>query len=270
MYKLIFSDLDETLLIGNEVPLFNQEAILKAKQKGVKFVPCTGRGYDMVGVIMDQLKMTGKGDEYLVCYNGALVCDCKEFKPLYFKGLDYEVCRKIFDFGLKYDVCFMVFTLEGCHFFRPSEFEVKRKDSQHAKHYELELDEFYKIQNTHVCKFLFQNFDENYLLSIKDEIPQDILDECEITLSSSRYLEFNAKNVSKGEGVKFLSNYLSIPIEEVIAIGDNYNDTSMIIEAGMGVAVKCAKDDIKEKADYVTEKDFDEGAVKEVIERFIL
>ena len=36
MYKMILSDLDETLLVNHHVPKVNQEAIFKAKEKGVK------------------------------------------------------------------------------------------------------------------------------------------------------------------------------------------------------------------------------------------
>ncbi len=46
MYKLIFTDLDETLLANHHIPSVNLEAINKAKEKGVKIIPCTGRGYD--------------------------------------------------------------------------------------------------------------------------------------------------------------------------------------------------------------------------------
>lgn len=48
MYKILFSDLDETLLVNHHVPSFNQEAIRKARQKGVRFVVATGRSYNMI------------------------------------------------------------------------------------------------------------------------------------------------------------------------------------------------------------------------------
>ena len=41
-YKIIFSDLDNTLLVDNHIPSFNLEAIKKAQEKGVKFVICIG------------------------------------------------------------------------------------------------------------------------------------------------------------------------------------------------------------------------------------
>lgn len=48
MYKLMLSDLDETLLVDHHVPYFNCEAIKKARDKGVKFVVATGRSYNMI------------------------------------------------------------------------------------------------------------------------------------------------------------------------------------------------------------------------------
>ena len=58
--------------------------------------------------------------------------------------------------------------------------------------------------------------------------------------------------------------------EQVIAMGDNYNDESMIREAGLGVAVKNAVDAVKNVAQYITENDNNNGAVAEVIEKYIL
>ena len=45
MYKLMLSDLDETLLVKHHVPEFNVEAIKAARKKGLKFVPATGRAW---------------------------------------------------------------------------------------------------------------------------------------------------------------------------------------------------------------------------------
>jgi 3-deoxy-D-manno-octulosonate 8-phosphate phosphatase KdsC-like HAD superfamily phosphatase len=59
-------------------------------------------------------------------------------------------------------------------------------------------------------------------------------------------------------------------INDTIAIGDNYNDISMIKEAGLGVCVSSAENDVKKICNYICEKDYFEGAVKELIDKFIL
>jgi hydroxymethylpyrimidine pyrophosphatase-like HAD family hydrolase len=44
----------------------------------------------------------------------------------------------------------------------------------------------------------------------------------------------------------------------------------MIKEAGLGVVVNNAMDDVKQIANYICNKKLDEGGVKEALEKFIL
>ena len=57
-------------------------------------------------------------------------------------------------------------------------------------------------------------------------------------------------------------------MEKTIAIGDQHNDLPMIERAGLGIAVQNADESLKAKADYVTDRAHEEGAVAEVIEKF--
>ncbi len=77
------------------------------------------------------------------------------------------------------------------------------------------------------------------------------------------------KGVSKGNAIKILCDLYDIDREEVIAIGDNENDISMIEYAGMGIAVGNAAEALKAKADYITGDYLDDG-VAEAIEKFAL
>ena len=53
--KIIFSDVDETLVVKNEVPECNREAIanLRKKNPDVKFVIATGRPYSLAEKIIN-------------------------------------------------------------------------------------------------------------------------------------------------------------------------------------------------------------------------
>ena len=64
------------------------------------------------------------------------------------------------------------------------------------------------------------------------------------------------------------SDFLGVPIEHAVAIGDEENDISMIRNAGVGVAMKNAVQSVKDAADYITEHDNNEDGVAEVIEKF--
>ena len=94
--------------------------------------------------------------------------------------------------------------------------------------------------------------------------------ELSLSFSSNRYMEINASGINKGFAIKWLCNYLKIDIKNSMAIGDNYNDYTMIKEAGIGVVVNNAMDDVKQIANYICEKKCEEGGVKEALEKFIL
>ena len=105
---------------------------------------------------------------------------------------------------------------------------------------------------------------------IAHELNKFTKDQIAVSYSSNRYLEFNALGVNKGYGLKWLADYLGIDLKETIAIGDNYNDVEMIKTAALGICVACGDSEIKESAQYVTKSDYYQGAVKEVIEKFVL
>ena len=57
--------------------------------------------------------------------------------------------------------------------------------------------------------------------------------------------------------------------EEMICVGDGFNDLTMIEYAGLGVAMANAQEIVKESADYIT-KSNDEDGVLHVIERYMM
>ena len=69
--------------------------------------------------------------------------------------------------------------------------------------------------------------------------------------------------------MKILMKRYGIKKEEIICIGDNENDISMIKAAGLGVAMGNAIKKVKESADYITDTNNNSG-VSKVINEFIL
>ena len=92
----------------------------------------------------------------------------------------------------------------------------------------------------------------------------------DVSYSSNRYLEFNKKGVNKGTGLQHLASILDIDIKDTIAIGDNYNDLSMIQAAGLGVGVANTVEEMKPLCDVITEHTCEEDGVAEVIYKYAL
>jgi Cof subfamily protein (haloacid dehalogenase superfamily) len=101
------------------------------------------------------------------------------------------------------------------------------------------------------------------------ELSVGLGDKIEIFFSSEFLLEFGSTDCNKGSAIKWLSSKLNINLNQVIAIGDNHNDLQMLTAAGLGVAVEGAVQAAKNAADYTTKKTAPQGAVAEVIEKFL-
>ncbi len=63
----------------------------------------------------------------------------------------------------------------------------------------------------------------------------------------------------KAEGLKKAVELLGLERENIMAIGDNYNDMGMLEYAGIGVAVANAPREVKEAADHVTRSENGKG-----------
>lgn len=269
MYKLIACDLDETLY-GNDrtIPARNVEAIKRASELGVKFIPATGRGYNSVRETLVDLGLLDKEGEYVISYNGGAITENKGNRLLHFQGLPFEEAEELYRRGLNYDVCIHVYTREMVYAYNITQEEIARlsKRMQVTEVFDRDL-RFLAGQD--IAKVLYENRDFDYLKKIEEEL-KDITGNMDVSFSSNRYIEFNSKGVTKGAGLRFVAEMLGIKREETIAIGDNFNDLSMIQEAGLGVGVQNTIQGMRQYCDYITEATNDEGGVGEVIEKFIL
>jgi len=83
------------------------------------------------------------------------------------------------------------------------------------------------------------------------------------------FLEILPPGVDKAKCLQSLALRLGIRREEVMACGDGFNDVGMIQYAGLGVAMANAQQVVKDKADFVTLSNEEDG-VAAAVERFVL
>ncbi len=74
---------------------------------------------------------------------------------------------------------------------------------------------------------------------------------------------------SKANGIALLAKELGIKQSEVMAIGDEENDVSMIDYAGMGVVMENGNEELKKKAQFITKTNEEDG-VAYAVEKFVL
>jgi len=271
MYKLIASDMDETLLNDqHKICQRNVELIMKAKEKGVKFVPATGRGFMSIQHDLKTLGLYDEIGEYVISFNGGALTENKDNQLLSFEGLSFEKTKEIFEYGLNCDVCQHIYTKDKVYVFNLSESEAERIKNQKVECIIMEENNMDFLKDEPIAKILYQNTDVPYLMSLEPLMKNIWEGECAVNYSSNRYMEFNKLGVDKGNGLKRLAKILGIDISETIAVGDNYNDMPMLKVAGLSVAAQNAVQDVKDACDITTDADNNMGVIAEIIERFIL
>ena len=87
--------------------------------------------------------------------------------------------------------------------------------------------------------------------------------------SMAHFLEFISNDAGKGTALAEIGKMFNINSSEMIAIGDGFNDISMLEYAGFSVAVENAPDGVKAVCDHVTLSNNNDG-VAEVIEQYVL
>lgn len=75
------------------------------------------------------------------------------------------------------------------------------------------------------------------------------------------FTDITANGADKGKGIVAIARHDGLDISQTIAFGDGGNDTSMILQAGIGIAMGNAIDELKHQADYVTTSVDDDGVL---------
>lgn len=270
-YQLIAMDLDETLLNDDhKVCEENIKWINKARSEhNVRFVAATGRGYNQIIPELTQIGLANMPGEYTISYNGAAITENKDFKLIAWNGMSFEKMKDIFDFGWQQDVCLHVYADEELFVYRVNDDEYKRLTAQKLSCTYLNQKDLSPLMGKRIAKILYENTDMDYLMSLEDKMTAITQGSVSVSYSSNRYMEFNTLGVDKGAGLTLLANKLSIPIEQTIAIGDNYNDMAMLKAAGVSVAAQNGVADVKKACDYITKANNNEGVVAEAIRKYI-
>ncbi|GAM80625.1 predicted hydrolases of the HAD superfamily [Lactococcus lactis subsp. lactis] len=256
MIKLVAIDLDGTLLDPNrQITAEVKTAVKKAKAAGVKIVITTGRPLPGVVDILKALELTDQSD-YVITYNGGLVqrATGEEFIKETLSSEDWldldAAARKI---GLPIHAI----TREGIY--TPNH-DVGRYTVQEAQMVKMPLyiRQPEDIAALEIAKVMM--VDEPAALD--DGIaylPFEFFERYNVVKSTPFYLEFMNKKASKGSAVQHLAEKLSFDLDEVMAIGDEENDRSMLEVAGCPVVMENGKSELKKIAKYVTKSNAKSG-----------
>ena len=172
----------------------------------------------------------------------------------------------IFDYAYKNKLTFYLYTIDKKYGINLSDDTIIAEKHINV----LDTDNIDFLKDETILKVIIKNKDMNKLQAQEVDIAKITNYTLEISYSSNMYMEINAKGVNKAVALKKVCDHYGLEMKDVLAIGDNYNDVAMLEAAGTSVAVKNARLQVKESADYVASHDNNKGAVGEAIEKFVL
>lgn len=272
--KLVAIDMDGTLLrSNNELSDRVKNAVISAAQRGVKIIISTGRIYQSAKYYSRLLGI----DSVVISCNGAFIKEYKKDSMIFKCSIPNESLVQIANVLNEYnDVHYRMYS-ERTYYAK--EYNQKVYDYMDWNGRQIKEDQV-DIRIVENPMDIAVSIDEIFKLFIGQQgISRDrfdslvsrlnTIDDVYCVSSIPESVDVINKRVSKGNALEFISGYYDIPRENMMAIGDNYNDIEMIQYAGIGVAMGNAENALKDVADFITTTNMEDG-VALAIEKFVL
>ncbi|WP_288530707.1 HAD family hydrolase [uncultured Secundilactobacillus sp.] len=271
MYKMIVSDLDETLLRADgSISDSNIAAIKAATARGIKFVPNTGRNYLTVQPLLETLGLLNQPDEYVISYNGGAIVENAGNQVLATNGMLQSEAQKVFDVMRAFpETDVHVYTLTNLYIYRLRADDQAYLKTRGVPFSALETTDLGSLAEETIIKVIAMNPSANVQTALFQAVNAAFEGQINCTYSSGIYVEANHYGVDKGTATIELGDRLGISPAEIIAIGDNANDLPMLRRVGMPVAVANGIPEVQAVAKLVTTADYESG-VAEAIEKLVL
>ena len=259
MKKIIFSDLDGTLINKEQQELHkgNFDAVKRWREKGNLFVICTGRNpID----ILPTLKQADLEFDYLVLCNGASLYD-KHMNCIYEKEFPLELGKEILlECSKNHEI--ITFYCDQNELVMQHLDKVVSIDANGVMHHDITDKTFEEyVQNANCFKMLclIQPEGDHFLYHYQDLLFVPHINEIS-WFFNKECIDIMAYGVSKGNGMKQLVEMLGIDDNRVYAIGDSFNDLSMIEMACHGTTFVDAPEILRRKAKHIV------TSIKELID----
>lgn len=280
MIKLIASDMDGTLLNDkHDIDKETVEAIKKAEEAGIIFAISTGREYSSVKCVLDAHNIRCQ----CIVSSGAEYID-EDGNVLAVINIEEESAKKIVNILSENHMSARIFTDKGVYTtstreealqeviyrtmsFNPSlteeEAKVMAEEERFFKclKYINNIEKFFE-EGIQIRKFVAFHNDIDFINKMKEEIGKLP----NLAISSSFYdnIEITHINAQKGIILDKVSKKLNLKNEEVMVLGDSFNDYSMFEVFQESVAMENAIPEIKEIAKYITDSNDNLGVAKAI------
>jgi len=259
-YRLIALDVDGTLLNDeHEVTPRVREAVRAVAGQGAEIVICTGRGSTSALPVLRELGLKGT----MITHNGASVVDSETRRVIHDTVISHEQASLYTEYCLE----------RGIHFDMNTAFDL----------YVASIGEEAATMYRHLrARPILRGYEEGMperLVKLSVFADKEVMDAIEkdwagwepvlqAIRSGDNFIDVQHPQASKGRALERLAAIRGISREQVMAIGNYYNDTGMLQFAGRGVAMDNSPSGVKAVADEIAASNNEDG-VAVVLERLL-
>lgn len=265
MTRLVFVDMDGTFLSPDKTISAENLAVLdEAAERGVQFVPCTGR--NVTGVPRELAEHPCV--RHAICCNGALIYDVRTNEVLREVAIERELVRSLYEDVRALDITFDLFA-DGTVYAAADrwhvldEMAIDPASLRQVKSVRTRCDEPVDrlIERVGaICRVNVFYLDELGARGVWDAV--DARPELIRSSSLPCNVEITRAEAHKGAGLRWLCERLGVDVADTVAFGDSDNDLTMLEAAGDGVAMGNANDACRAVADHTCPSCADSGVAR--------
>jgi Cof subfamily protein (haloacid dehalogenase superfamily) len=261
--SLVISDVDGTLLTKDKVLTARAAAAVKAVQAaGIKFAITSGRPPRGMAMLVEPLALTTP----IGGFNGAIfvkpdmtIIDEHEF-PV-------EGAEEAIEIMLQTGLDAWVYT--------GTEWLIRDPKAPHVEHEQWVVKFAPKVVSDlgeglgHTVKVTGVSDDHEKVAQCEAALRDQLGSRASIVRSQPYYIDVTHPDANKGVVAGTLSQLLSVPADRILTIGDMQSDTLMFAKSGISIAMGNAEDEVKARANFVTDSYENEGFAK-AMEKYVL
>lgn len=285
MIKLLTLDLDGTLLSSSgQIPEANRRAIRQAEEKGVLVTIATGRRFRDARPVGIELGLNAP----LITHNGALLKYAASGETVAYSLLTRETSIEILRVGKEFGGDALISADphgKGTLYYDrvsdnniPLQKYITWSKTLHGKEAEKALrhvDDLSEVLDAAEVIHITFSGTCAAMYDMEKVLESELQDTVTILATVYPRLDFTLIDIlppdsSKGVGVEKLALIEGLKSDEVMAIGDNFNDIEMLEFAGTAIVMGNADPRLRGKKEFYTTVSNDENGVAEAIKEFIL
>ncbi len=256
MRKLIAIDLDGTLLRSDSTISAESEAYLQqAVADGHVLTVVTGRSW---ASSLRYVRQLGISSPYIV-HNGAWITDVSA-AILQLSPIAADAARDFWLYCNEKQIACTFTTTRGLYINRDDSHSIENHLAHEGTSPEVKTDRPPEADEPLLAICINSRDSETYL-SVYGQLSKRFGQRLNIYRVGYNMINVAAPGVSKGRALEYLASHLSIPMDDVIAFGDNHNDVDMLQKAGTGVAMEGSDPETLAVADIVAPANNQDGVI---------